>query len=110
NKPNHTVVSKSGNPDSIIVGICGANGRRSREVTANARTFPAAIIGRVVPGVLNVIVRRPAIKSTRIGGGPRYGTPWLSKLPLTFQSSPERGVTEPNPLCPKLTLPGAARA
>src|SRR5437016_2151752 len=53
--PNHGLMSKSGKPNSIIVGISGAKGAASLAELARARIFPASSgsfpkLGRASPG------------------------------------------------------------
>ncbi len=43
--PAQPLISKSGYPDSIMVGTSGSCGTRRALVTASARTFPARMCG-----------------------------------------------------------------
>lgn len=63
--PLHEPISKSGNPDSIIVGTSGKSGLRLAAVTASALSLPFFIKGKD-GGRLSNIGRRRGLTSWRL--------------------------------------------
>src|SRR5262245_8657938 len=61
--PCHTVTSKSGMPDSILVGTSGTCTARSAEVTASGRTRPALISGSCPGRLANIAWCWPLMRS-----------------------------------------------
>ena len=80
------VTSRSGTPDSAIVGSSVAVANRFFDVTARPRTWPALIAVSSVPAVLNMQSTRAAIKSVNAGPPPRYGT-WRISIPARRANS-----------------------
>ena len=69
-KPNQTLVSKSGRPDSAMVGRLGAMCGRLAEPEASPLIVPAETWGISVEATPSMIATRPAMRSVTAGGLP----------------------------------------
>src|ERR1700754_4971120 len=61
-RPNHDDTSKSGKPDSALVGRLGALGDRSLVVTASARSLPPCACGQAEGMLSNMNCTCPPIR------------------------------------------------
>ena len=73
NRANQDETSKSGNPDSIIVGMSGSAGLRVAVVTARAFILPALICGSAGGRLSNIRSTSFAISAMLAAAVPRYG-------------------------------------
>ncbi len=85
--PIHATASKSGYPDSIIVGTFGVLAKRLRPVEASSRIWPLFTYCSTLPGTKNAVCTLPPRMSVTAGAEPLYGTCTMSTPAAVFSIS-----------------------
>ncbi len=104
--PNQIVTSKSGSPDSAMVGIWGRASERWAPVRAIGLTLPEAINWTWLATVSNNMEMRPPNRSVNAAPVPLYGTCVISMPAIDLNNSPLRWFELPLPAEPKVREPG----